>query len=243
MKGICKVLLAAAAIAALAAPAIAADKLIVKDAAGTNTVFKVTDTGAATIGTGTVATPSKLDVSESLTVSTANQTTPVTAAYNNNVQRTKLRIDGVQEWYLNGGTSEVGRIAYTTPGGGVGFGLFTGATYDQNKYMLVNYGNNGMGVAAFVMQYGATANSYIAQTLTGVSIGTSWNPRAELEVTGTLMINDTPSDGGGWKTTKPVCDATKDGGLYYTVGAAGVASKLELCQKAAAGTYSWVLVK
>jgi hypothetical protein len=45
MKMICKVLLTAAAIAALAAPAVAADKLIVKDSTGTNAVFKVDDTG------------------------------------------------------------------------------------------------------------------------------------------------------------------------------------------------------
>jgi len=48
MKKICKVILAAAAIAALAAPAMAADKLIVKNAAGTADVFKVADDGTIT---------------------------------------------------------------------------------------------------------------------------------------------------------------------------------------------------
>lgn len=46
MKMVTRVLLTAAAIAALAAPAMAADKLIVKDAAGTVDVFKVDDAGA-----------------------------------------------------------------------------------------------------------------------------------------------------------------------------------------------------
>jgi len=48
MNKFCKVLLAAAAVAALAAPAMAADKLIVKDSAGTVDVFKVDDTGIVT---------------------------------------------------------------------------------------------------------------------------------------------------------------------------------------------------
>jgi len=47
MKKICKVILAAAAVVALAVPAMAADKLIVKDAAGTTNVFTVDDAGIA----------------------------------------------------------------------------------------------------------------------------------------------------------------------------------------------------
>jgi len=56
MKKICKVILAAAAVVALAVPAMAADKLIVKDAAGTADVFKVDDAGTilgAKLGMGT----------------------------------------------------------------------------------------------------------------------------------------------------------------------------------------------
>jgi len=45
MNKFCKILLAAAAVTALAAPAMAADKLIVKDALGTSDVFKVDDAG------------------------------------------------------------------------------------------------------------------------------------------------------------------------------------------------------
>lgn len=52
MKKICKVILAAAAVVALAVPAMAADKLIVKDAAGTTDVFTVTDTGAISAAGG-----------------------------------------------------------------------------------------------------------------------------------------------------------------------------------------------
>jgi len=51
MKKICKVILAAAAVVALAVPAMAADKLIVLDAAGTAKKFVVTDTGKVGINT------------------------------------------------------------------------------------------------------------------------------------------------------------------------------------------------
>jgi len=47
MNKFCKVLLAAAAMTALAAPAMAADKLVVKGTDGTTTVFKVDDGGVA----------------------------------------------------------------------------------------------------------------------------------------------------------------------------------------------------
>jgi len=53
MKKICKVILAAAAVAALAVPAMAADKLIVKNAAGTGTAFKVDDAGTITVRNAT----------------------------------------------------------------------------------------------------------------------------------------------------------------------------------------------
>jgi len=56
MKQVVRIILAAAAVAALAVPAMAADKLIVKNAAGTADVFKVDDAGTvlgAKLGMGT----------------------------------------------------------------------------------------------------------------------------------------------------------------------------------------------
>jgi hypothetical protein len=243
MKKMVQVILAAAAIAALATPALAADKLVVKNSGGTSDVFKVTDAGVVNVGGGTPSTASKFDVFETVTVSGATQTTPISAVYNSGVMRTKLRVDGVQQWFLNSGSAEVGQIAYSTPGGGAGFGIWTGATYDQNKFTMVNYPDGGAGAPVWAMNYASYSTGSFALTPTGAAFGYSWIPRAEVEVTGTLMINDTPADGAGYKATRPTCSATKDGGLFYTVGGAGVASKLELCQKAAGGTYSWVLVK
>ena len=225
MKKICKVILAAAAMVALAAPAMAAnDKLIVKDSGGSNPAFRVQDNGF---------------------VESKNTTTGdvhISDVYVNGTARTWVRSLGIQEWALNSGTAEAGKISYSTPGGGTGIGLTQIA--GTNLFSIANVPNGGgAGIPAFAMNFGSASTGYFAMTPTGSAFGYSWTPRTELEVTGTLMINDTPSDGAGFKAPKPTCNATKDGGLFYTVGGAGVASKLELCQKASAGTYSWVLVK
>jgi len=55
MNKLCKILLAAAAVTALAAPAMAADKLIVKDTGGNN-IFVVTDDGMFGFNTATPST-------------------------------------------------------------------------------------------------------------------------------------------------------------------------------------------
>lgn len=72
MKMFSKVLLTAAAVAALAAPAIAADKLIVRNAGNTADVFKVDDTGTVNaasklmVGSATAAPSSQLTVVDQL---------------------------------------------------------------------------------------------------------------------------------------------------------------------------------
>jgi hypothetical protein len=249
MKSMSKRILAIASVVAvsgmmMASTVGAVDKLVVKDSGGTVTKFSVSDTGATNVGGVTVATPGKLDVTETIVLSGTTQASPLIAGYNSGLMRSKLRIDGVQEWYMNSGSAEAGKLAYATPGGGVGIALWTGASY-INKFAMINYADNydGTGVnPVFTIGYDGMIDG-ITIGKTGVGMGYTWTPRATLEVNGTLMVNDTPADGGGWKATKPTCSAAKDGGLFYTVGGAGVASKLELCQKAAGGTYSWVLVK
>lgn len=67
MKQVVRIILAAAAVAALAVPAVAADKLIVKDATGTNNVFSVDDTGMVLgkklgMGTSTPQVPLHLNL-------------------------------------------------------------------------------------------------------------------------------------------------------------------------------------
>jgi len=76
MKKICKVILAAAAMVVLAVPAMAADKLIVKDAAGTSNVFTVDDAGKVTgakLGMGTTdpRVPLHLNINTTFPVGTS----------------------------------------------------------------------------------------------------------------------------------------------------------------------------
>jgi len=61
MNKFCKILLAAAAVTALAAPAMAADKLIVKDSVGSVDVFKIDDNGKVTEFTSDAATNTELE--------------------------------------------------------------------------------------------------------------------------------------------------------------------------------------
>lgn len=84
MKMISKVLLTAVAVAALAAPAMAADKLIVRNAGDTADVFKVDDTGmilGAKMGVGTSAPQAPLHLQ--LPTGTGAVVSAGTALYNN----------------------------------------------------------------------------------------------------------------------------------------------------------------
>ncbi len=72
----------------------------------------------------------------------------------NSVLRSKLPSNGRQEWYINNGVAEVGKIAYSTPGGLPGIIFYNGATYDQNRF---NLSYNGVDV--FGMAFDADGNN------------------------------------------------------------------------------------
>jgi len=87
MNKFCKMLLAAAAMMALAAPAMAADKLVVKDSAGATNVFTIDDTGAAVgmkfganLGGGTPKAPIHLNLNTGAGVTPPIGTTLYSAA-------------------------------------------------------------------------------------------------------------------------------------------------------------------
>ncbi|GAG49586.1 unnamed protein product, partial [marine sediment metagenome] len=63
-----------------------------------------------------------------------------------------------------------------------------------------------------------------------VGIGTA-NPGQKLEVDGGIRLNTA--------ATKPTCDSTVRGTLWFTQGGAGVADALEVCAKDAANAYAW----
>lgn len=63
-----------------------------------------------------------------------------------------------------------------------------------------------------------------------VAVWAGSNAQARLVGTGVRLVTG----------TRPSCDATTRGLLFYVAGGAGVADTIEVCGKAAADTYSWV---
>jgi hypothetical protein len=63
-----------------------------------------------------------------------------------------------------------------------------------------------------------------------VGIGTT-EPGAKLEVDGGIRLNTT--------ATKPTCDASTRGTLWFTKGGAGTKDSLEVCAKDASDVYAW----
>lgn len=55
---------------------------------------------------------------------------PVFTVVNNNISRIKVRPSGTTEWSLFSGTGESGKFYISTPGGGIGIGMFPGWTPD-----------------------------------------------------------------------------------------------------------------
>lgn len=58
-----------------------------------------------------------------------------------------------------------------------------------------------------------------------------------------ILTVSSPSSGGGIQLTsgtKPTCDSTKRGLIWYTAGGAGVSDTLEVCRKNSSDVYAWV---
>lgn len=236
MKMICKVVLTAAAVAVLAAPAMAAnDKLKVKGTDGITDVFKVDDTGATVIG-GTTAT-SKLDVYDA-------QATDVDVfrVWNSGTKITNLHSWGPQEWNFSVSGTAVGKLAYSTPGGATGIVLFNGPAGDQNRMNIMNQGKY------FAFNYQNFAGVYVFPNGFGVN---TVGPLGALDVkapaSGVVVSTATVTDknnvrvAGTYSGTAPATyivaiDGTgtpntykwnKDGGAFTTgVAITGVAQTL-----------------
>ncbi len=90
---------------------------------------------AGKVGIGTIA--------PSATISLVNATGTLINATSNSVLRHTLDgATGAPTWYLNNTSAEAGKISYSTPGGNVGITLYTDATYDQNRFDIVNNKTN-----------------------------------------------------------------------------------------------------
>lgn len=93
----------------------------------------VTVDSTGKVGIGTTSPGAVLDVRSSFTGY-------LSQIYSGNTLRTFTYSTGISKWYLNNGTSEVGVIEYGTPGGNPGITIQTGATYNQNRFDITNYG-------------------------------------------------------------------------------------------------------
>jgi hypothetical protein len=234
MKMVSKVLLTAATIAALAAPALAVDKLVVMD--GITPKFTVQNTGDVKVGSGTIPAPnnaSRLDILTAMSVTSPANSEPITAMYNNNILRYKLRADGAGDWYLNTGSGvEAGRIVYATPASkpGIVFYTNTNGSYNTDRMNLVNFGTYGH--LTYHANYFYPSLVWTATNMVGIGTLT---PNHKLEVNGGVRIN--PTTGG---ETKPACTnataATDRGTLWFTSGSPDT---LEVCAQDGAGTTAW----
>jgi len=191
MKKICKVILAAAAVAALAVPAMAADKLAVKS--GVDNVFSVSDTGVTAVGkpAGTPAATDRLQVHypNGLVV-----TDPVSQYYQNGKARVIIKSGGSQSWLFTAdGTTDVGKFEYATPGNMPGLIIYTGADAAQNRFNIINNGT------FFRMYFNAPATGAalgISATTNYVGVLTN-TPTAPLHVNGNTIRLATAKAGTG----------------------------------------------
>ncbi len=124
------------------------------------------------VGIGTTGPGATLDV--------RNSSGNISDFYSNSVLRSRLPSNGRQEWYVNSGSAEVGKIAYSTPGGYPGIIFYNGATYDQNRFNLSYYAAANV----FGMAFDADgANGLWIKSGGNVGIGTT-SPYAKLSVAG-----------------------------------------------------------
>ncbi len=144
MKKICKVMLAAAAVVALAVPAMGADKLIVKNAGGTADVFKVSDTGVVTTPGLTIAADGQMSASNLMFKPATKKfgfgtTNPLTSLHISEPTAPFDRGLTISQ-YAAGGAAAIINIkkasgteaAPGVPGSGANIGAFHALAYDGN---------------------------------------------------------------------------------------------------------------
>jgi hypothetical protein len=209
MKKVLNVVLAAAAVAVMAVPAMAAPKLVVKDNQATpSSVFSVDETGSVVVGS--TATPvSKLDVVQPQLPQTG--LLPIAQLYAGTTLRSKTNNNGIQYWYLQDGSTNLvdsGTIAYATPGGKVGITMSIGGgpTY-TNRWNIVNWGT----YFSIYPQSNYTLPAFNITDNVDPNVGISViAPTAKLEVNGGVRLNTA--------TARPTCTATIRGTLWVTQG-------------------------
>jgi len=225
--------------------AMAANKLIVKDATGTIDKMVVTDTGR--IGLGTSNPTSNLELVDVPGIARILIQTIATS-----------KIGGGAFMGLhNNGTAAAPTLP--TANDRLGFHLFgskNGATVLTGGGFQVlaegNWTSTSLPTYFTFETAGSTvapANKYERMRITSKgNIGINANnPKQRLEVGGGVRLNTTATKSDPTGTLKPDCSnananvaADVRGTLWFTQSAAGVADKMEVCAKDSANNYAWV---
>jgi len=196
MNKLCKILLAAAAVTALAAPAMAADKLIVKDAAGTTDVFKVADdgqvTGAASayvfkpatkkFGFGTADPKTSLHISEP------------TAPFDRGLTISQFAAGGAAA-IINIKKASGSESAPAFPSSGANIAAFHALSYDGNTNIANSGGYNAAASLIFALDPGTYSANNVPtniQFVTGVDQNSKLE-RLRINSDGRIRISNQPT--------------------------------------------------
>ncbi|BDV43453.1 hypothetical protein GURASL_23760 [Geotalea uraniireducens] len=213
----------------------AANKLIVKDSTGTTDKMVVTDTGSIgvnisspiykfhLVGTGDPSTCA-------LFVSNPGRATGYLATDSGGFSFMRNNDISVN----NGLPRANDRLGY------FGFGANIGGS---NRWLTMvqayseTDANASTSSAPTYLSFGTTgATGYSAverlriTSVGNIGVGTS-SPTQKIEVNGGIKLNTA--------TTKPTCDSTVRGTIWFTRSATGVADALEVCAKDATDNYAW----
>lgn len=238
MKQMIKKLAVVFSVALVCAPmgAMAANKLIVKDAAGVVDKMVVTDTGY--IGIGTSAPTSSIEVvgpaSSSRFILGSNETS---AAGGGGIIATHSNLPAVNGGYPQA-NDRLGYILFGTKNAsgnlviGGGFSVQAEQAWSLTSApTFYSFQTAPVGSAGRVERMRLTSAG-------NLGINTS-APTQKLEVNGGMRLNPT--------VATPLCDAVNGpnnrGTFWYVKGATGVAAdSLQVCYKNLAGAYSWRVV-
>jgi hypothetical protein len=86
--------------------------------------------------TGTLTTDMAADGLASKVTAKSGYVGNILERYSGTILRTELRSTGIQQWWLNNGTAEVGSIMYSTPAGVPGIGIFDSAGNSRSDIRL-----------------------------------------------------------------------------------------------------------